>query len=594
MMNFLLLLLTSAGVCLTAVSGEVERRLNVSEAAPPGTIVGHIDARGPVPGGQPNFYIVYPNPNGRAENDLNVNEVSGEITVKRILDFETTREYVLLAVPTDGSPGIRVTVEVLDENDNAPVFPVDQIQLEISEYARMQAEMPLPSATDADSGAYGVQKYRISGGNVNNVFRLATKKLNEVLYVDLVVNGELDREYRDHYDLEIEALDAGEPPKRGTLRVHVQTLDANDNAPEFLKPRYMATVPATATVDDEVLQVQARDADIGENARISYRFSQSRSNVAPKFRIEEPTGIIRVFDAHLVHGSIHELLVVASDHGLPQPLESTAFVTITVASGKDSGSLASLDIVWLTDDGQPQLFENVTIGAVLARISVVSAQKSELSMTGSTVICMRQSESSNIYLLIVCGPLNRESDASYRLAFVLKSVPEGNVLLEQPVVVEVNDVNDNAPEWSQDTYRIAVNRSSLHDAVVYQFIARDADEGENGRLRYQLSGTDVFKIDERTGILTMTREMDCAMGAEVKFTIAASDHGKPPLTSSCTVIVDITDLNAKPPVFEKTLYEVTVKEDADVGTCLLKVGLYYAIPCLHKRHLLPNGLFFLS
>ncbi|TKR66889.1 hypothetical protein L596_023117 [Steinernema carpocapsae] len=439
----------------------------------------------------------------------------------------------------------------------------------------MQAEMPLPSATDADSGSFGVQKYQISGGNVNNVFRLATKKLNEVLYVDLVVNGELDREYRDHYDLEIEALDGGNPVKRGILRVHVQILDANDNAPEFLKPRYMVTVPATANVDDQVVQVQAKDGDIGENARVSYRLSQTRSNVVPKFRVEESSGIIRVFDSHLIQGSVHELLVIASDHGLPQPLESTAFVTITVATSRESGSLASLDIVWLTDDGEPQLYENVTIGAVIGRISAVSTQSSELTMTGANVICMRQSESANIYLLIVCGPLDRETDPNYRLAFLLKSVPEGNVLLDQPVLLEVNDINDNTPAWTQDTYRISVNRSSLHDAVVYQFIARDADEGDNGRLRYRLNGTDVFRIDEMTGILTMTKDMDCAMGPEVKFTITASDYGKPPQTSSVTVIADITDLNAKPPVFEKTLYEVTVKEDADVGTCLLKVGLYW-------------------
>lgn len=68
-------------------------------------------------------------------------------------------------------------------------------------------------AVDEDSPPLSVQKYRITEGNVNNVFRLASRRLNNVLYVDLVVNGQLDREYRDHYDLLVEAVDGGEPAR---------------------------------------------------------------------------------------------------------------------------------------------------------------------------------------------------------------------------------------------------------------------------------------------------------------------------------------------------------------------------------------------
>ena len=66
---------------------------------------------------------------------------------------------------------------------------------------------------DQDSEKYSIKKYFIAGGNVNNVFRLATTKLNNAMYVDLVVNGQLDREYRDRYDLVVEAIDGGEPAK---------------------------------------------------------------------------------------------------------------------------------------------------------------------------------------------------------------------------------------------------------------------------------------------------------------------------------------------------------------------------------------------
>lgn len=83
----------------------------------------------------------------------------------------------------------------------------------MSEYARIGLELPLPVAVDLDSSEYAVKKYRIVGGNVNNVFRISNRNRNDVLYADLIVNGQLDREYRDHYNLMVEAIDGGDPPK---------------------------------------------------------------------------------------------------------------------------------------------------------------------------------------------------------------------------------------------------------------------------------------------------------------------------------------------------------------------------------------------
>jgi hypothetical protein len=65
-------------------------------------------------------------------------------------------------------------------------------------------------AKDPDSGKFTVQRYRISSGNVNNAFRLSH---SADLFLDLVVNGQLDREYKANYDLVVQAIDGGKPPK---------------------------------------------------------------------------------------------------------------------------------------------------------------------------------------------------------------------------------------------------------------------------------------------------------------------------------------------------------------------------------------------
>ncbi|KAH7731367.1 Protein CDH-1 [Aphelenchoides avenae] len=350
-------------------SKEIERLLRVPESASVGQQVGFVQDPLPKDTDQQNFYVVFTNPTSQAEKLISVNERTGEVLVTEPLDHEQEAELVFLAIPTNGDITIKVVVQISDVNDHTPKFPVDSVQLEISEFAQIGTELPLPLATDEDSPPFSIQKYRIVEGNVNNVFRLASRRLNNVLYVDLVVNGQLDREYRDHYDLLVEAIDGDEPPKVGKLSAHVSVLDANDNAPMFHQSRYTADIPANASKGLPVLTVLATDPDAGENSRIAYKFKRLclfRVRKSSEFDINESTGLVRVAQS---------TAVVAYDHGLPQPLESTVFVAITAQEPNRNDKDQSLDIVWLTDDGSPMLSEGLTLGYVLARVLVRGASE---------------------------------------------------------------------------------------------------------------------------------------------------------------------------------------------------------------------------
>jgi DhnA family fructose-bisphosphate aldolase class Ia len=87
-----------------------------------------------------------------------------------------------------------------------------------------------------------------------------------------------------------------------------------------------------------------------------------------KFGIDETTGVVKVVEP-LTAETTYELTVLASDHGTPQPLESTAFLTIHVENVAKA-SATGVNVVWLTDDGLPSLWENLTLGYVVARASV--------------------------------------------------------------------------------------------------------------------------------------------------------------------------------------------------------------------------------
>uniref|UniRef100_A0A915PMU1 Cadherin domain-containing protein n=1 Tax=Setaria digitata TaxID=48799 RepID=A0A915PMU1_9BILA len=558
-------------IIITALRDTVcdqQKVFNISEQAPVGHIVGYVNGT-PSDGTKANFYIVYSDNSGEIEKYITVEEVSGEIRVIRELDYERHASYHLIAIPIDNHAhgnAVHVVVNVIDENDNAPTFPVPSIDVPISEFASLNSEISLPPAVDNDSPPLSVVRYHILSGNVNNAFKLSTKRINSMLYVDLVVNGQLDREYRDRYELLLEALDGGNPSRSGTMLVNVTVLDANDNAPEFTQSKYNASIPWNASMDHVVTTVHAVDSDLGENARVAYSIAKNHADLKLPFQIDDENGVIRVTDSKLlVSDSVYELLVVASDHGLPQPLESTAFVTITVE--KSDEPRLNFDIFWLTDSNKPEIYENITVGYVVARIAIQNApQRSTLSINGCDSLCVKETDSSDVYLVLACGPFDHEQRSNYNLLFIIKS--DGKQLLEVPVFFEILDINDNAPQFEKSVMHVIFNRSIEHSKLV-RIQATDLDDGENGRISYSLTGSNLFEIESDTGILNLRENFKCSLD-EHYFHVHAMDSGIPPLSSTVDIIAQIIDNNGRPPIFTKPLYDVTVMEDAELGTCLLK------------------------
>uniref|UniRef100_A0A0N4ZEJ2 Cadherin-23 n=1 Tax=Parastrongyloides trichosuri TaxID=131310 RepID=A0A0N4ZEJ2_PARTI len=568
--KYKILLLLSFNLLIISIYGEQEKTFTISEDSPPGTFIGTISPA-LLHGRTPNYYIVWPDLSLSGEDTILINDITGEITVLGELDYEKKNKYSFLAIPTDGSITTRIVIQLINVNDNSPIFPVDHITLEISEYARLNSQLALPLATDADEGIFGVQKYNIIGGNVNNVFKLTQRVLQDVIYVDLTVNGMLDREYRNRYQLTIEAVDGGEPPRKGKLEVTVIILDANDNPPVFGKIRYSTSISSNVSIDDDVITVNAMDADEGENGRITYKIiDNSNSKISQHFKIDENSGVIRIAETRtFIPGTIFEFLVLAEDHGLPQKLEST--VPIKIEVNQDNKAFeTTLDIVWLTESGLPKLYEHSTIGYIFGRISIKDMSSSNtLSLSGSDSICLRQSDKPTVFLLVVCGILDREMKSSFLLKFIYKNIQTGEIIFDHPIHFIILDKNDNPPVFNQKNYIIKLNEETDE---IPPILAKDVDEGENGRITYSIIGSDIFKINPDNGLIQKAKDFDCSVGNEINFKIKATDNGDPKLSSYTNVVVDISSLNSKPPSFDRSLYEVVIKENLKKGSCFIKVS----------------------
>ena len=112
---------------------------------------------------------------------------------------------------------VRVRVEIVDVNDNAPTFLRSAINLAVPESAAVGTSLHIPAADDPDAGVNGVVRYVImTSSEAKNTFRLVERSRSDVR---LVLASPLDRETEDRYQLMVVAEDGGEPPQTGSIQV---------------------------------------------------------------------------------------------------------------------------------------------------------------------------------------------------------------------------------------------------------------------------------------------------------------------------------------------------------------------------------------
>ncbi|XP_050668612.1 protein dachsous isoform X4 [Leptidea sinapis] len=566
-------------ICLLAVVAAAEhvREFTVRENARAGALVGHLGDE--LPDAAPPYTIV-PVPGSAVNDDLKIDPHTGEIRTRMPLDRENRDHYALVAIPASGD-NIRVVVHVSDENDNAPTFPTPVMDVEFSENTPRDVKRKLNPAKDQDLGTFNTQKYNIVSGNTDNAFRLSSHRERDgVLYLDLQINGFLDRETTDHYELVIEALDGGTPPLRGTMTVNITILDVNDNPPVFAESAYSAMIPENATVGTTVLKVFATDSDTGENGIIEYSINRRQSDKENMFKIDPETGEVTVNKAlDFETKELHELVVVARDKGA-QPLETTAFVSIRVTDVNDNQP--TIDVIFLSDDATPKISEAAQLDEFVARISVHDPDsKTEYSnvnvtLSGGDGHFDLRTHDNIIYLVVVALPLDRESQSSYTLNVVATDKGSPPLHASRIINLRVTDINDNPPVFLDSVYKTSVLEAATAGTPVIQVTATDADEGENSEIRYSLSSTpqsDWFSIDERSGLITTRSQVDCETNSMPQLTVVASDRGNPALSATATLLVTVLDVNDNEPIFDQSFYNVTVLENEAVGSCILKVTL---------------------
>ncbi|XP_019116255.1 protocadherin-19 isoform X5 [Larimichthys crocea] len=322
------------------VFDETVYTVNVMENSPINTLVIDLNATDPDEGTNGEVvYSFHSYVTEKTRDAFKIDPRTGIITVNGILDYETAQIYEIDVQAKDLGPNsipahCKVTVNVMDTNDNPPVISLLSLNtemVEVSENAQRGYVIALVRVSDKDSGANGKVQCRLQG---NVPFRLQEYESFSTILVD----GRLDREQKDTYNLTIQAEDSGIPPLRATKSLVVKVTDENDNPPHFIKPHYQEMVMENNLPGSCLLAVSAEDPDLGMNGTVSYSIvpGEIKHMDVNTYVSINPSGRIysmRSFDHEYTR--TFDFKVLARDNGNPS-LSSNATVRIVVLDVNDN------------------------------------------------------------------------------------------------------------------------------------------------------------------------------------------------------------------------------------------------------------------
>ncbi|KAM6946229.1 LOW QUALITY PROTEIN: protocadherin-16 [Aplochiton taeniatus] len=347
------------------------------------------------------------------------------------------------------------------------------------------------------------------------------------------------------------------------MAVNLILQDVNDNLPRFQLQNYVAYIREAQGHNSPIIQVLADDLDQGPNGQVTY--SIRSSSMSGLFKIDPLTGSITtaaIMDREIWTQT--KLVVTATDRGTPR-LAGSATLTVIVVDLNDNSPTIPVP-------REMRVPEDTLVGTVITQVTGNDVDSGPaLSYTLQLEADCRGTFGIHRYGggVSLTAPLDYEERTWYTLT--IRS-SDSRHQTEANLTVLVEDVNDNAPVFTQDLYQVTMAEHTPAGSVVITVTATDRDSGDYGRVTYRLmsSTRDIFYISPNNGTLSITQKADFdSESPSILVVIEARDQGTPPLSSFATVQVQVADANDKAPVFHQSEYRATVSEDALPGATIL-------------------------
>ncbi|RMC15145.1 hypothetical protein DUI87_07327 [Hirundo rustica rustica] len=555
-------------------------RTFLSEDAGPGTLVATVRAEDPDGDG-----LLYLITGGNEEGNFELDSQKGIIKLRRNPPPSLKGPQYTLNVtaiddnasggPTPLSSFAEVIVGVNDVNNNKPVFRECAYYSDSTWVLENQppgTHVLQVEAYDADLGINGEVKYGLmhrDGASLGFSIDPDTGVIT--------TTQSFDREKQREYTLSVTATDQAQEPLIGVCQVTVLIADLNDNDPKFENSRYQYFLSEDTPVGMSFLRVAAHDSDQGVNAAVTYSVLEHQMEY---FQINPSTGWVYV-NRPLPQTMRISCYIVATDGG---NRSSTVELTVTVTSAQSQPPQWEQSTYWVT------IPENTTRDTKIVTIKATSPlgdprvtynlEEGQVPETNMPVrFYLKPNRADGSASLLVAEPLDFETTKFFTLTVRAQNVAMTPLASFATVCVNITDVNDNVPFFMSSNYEVSVPEGADVGTSVVQVLAMDLDSGLHGEVHYLIlkdanEDYQFFTIEPETGIISTQASFDREKRASYLIEVQSQDlsesarpgvHGQPN-TDTAYVRIFVSDVNDNAPAFPRSVYEVSIDEDRDVGS----------------------------
>ena len=306
--------------------------VSILEDIPPGSEVVTVFAADP--NGDRIFYNIT-STFANVASIFKINSSTGIITTVAELDREIQDTYEFEINTYKYSPltgekyldNASITVRISDVNDVRPQFEQSVYTVELDEENSPGVVLVSIHANDTDQGINSLLSYTIISGN-QSIFSLNSSS------GEITVLISLDYETLHQLNLTVQAKDHGTPPLEANASVVVNIRDINDNMPVIVSNlTYSITLLESVQQGTFVVQINATDADSGQNSNLSFSFVGG--NLYNVFAINPTNGLITTASQlDYEKEKFYALNVSVQDQGSPL-LQSSILVTVEVIDVND-------------------------------------------------------------------------------------------------------------------------------------------------------------------------------------------------------------------------------------------------------------------
>ncbi|KAK9403743.1 protocadherin beta-16-like [Crotalus adamanteus] len=478
-------------------------------------------------------------------------------------------QYNITITATDqGSPRLTsmtvISIQLSDVNDNPPMFERSFYNLHLRENNIPGLLIGSVHAVDVDTEQNAKLTYWLLPGKIRGVPASSYISISSETG-NLYAIRSVDYEDIQDFQVMVRAVDKGSPPLSSETMVRVLIRDENDNAPFVLCPLQNSTspskelVPRGAETGYLVTKVVATDRDSGQNSWLSYQLLKATD--PSLFAVGTQNGEVKTTRPVNIRDSFkHTLIVAVRDNGHP-PQSASATLRILLVDGFSDPYMKIMD--------NPK--------------SEVP-QEEDHTLTMFLIICLVAI--SSIFLLSVIVFIATKFQKQRK--FIGSSHSASNF----PVG---HNLQENCGDRTSDTYCQAYNyevclaevsiisltsilkEDSPLEKVVALFGVRDQDSGDNSKTVCSVEMNLPFVLKGTTNNfyqIVLQSPLDRETVTEYNITITAIDCGSPRLTSTRLINVQISDVNDNPPLFEKSSYDMQIRENHIPG---LLIGSVHAV-----------------